>query len=367
MMEEIKAIETHYNGYRFRSRLEARYAVLFDNLSIEYEYELEGYDLGEAGYYLPDFWLPKENTFFEVKGIEPNIIDRKKMAMLSSLSKKKVIFSVNSDLRPITYDPNDKPGAILFYFRPEKKYKEYEKDNFEIGIFSMPILHVCERCGAGHFVFNYLVSDIFCEECFQFLSKHQCDFLHRTLQYRQYLVESDSSETKLEDAYHKARSARFEHGETPASCKKAMKQTTSRNQEDTCIDVSKDITKTDSVIITSISEWNPNKHTVDILQKFLLAAPEFDYTNIENRFADGPEYDHHDPDNWIHEETINELMDDPEGLVAMDFEGNCIFFDEIKDPCDPDDTSDRYAIMHGFHAWSILEEISYHKHMERDD
>jgi len=54
----IKAIETIYNGYKFRSRLEARWAVFFDSAGIRYEYEPEGYDLGDAGYYLPDFWLP---------------------------------------------------------------------------------------------------------------------------------------------------------------------------------------------------------------------------------------------------------------------------------------------------------------------
>ena len=35
----IKPIETIYKGYRFRSRLEARWAVFFDALGIEYEYE----------------------------------------------------------------------------------------------------------------------------------------------------------------------------------------------------------------------------------------------------------------------------------------------------------------------------------------
>lgn len=64
----IKAIETQYKGYRFRSRLEARWAVFFDALGIEWEYEPEGYDLGEAGWYLPDFWLPKCQWHFEVKG-----------------------------------------------------------------------------------------------------------------------------------------------------------------------------------------------------------------------------------------------------------------------------------------------------------
>lgn len=68
MTTEIKAIETKYNGYRFRSRLEARWAVFFDALEEPWEYEKEGFDLGEAGYYLPDFWLPRVNAWVEVKG-----------------------------------------------------------------------------------------------------------------------------------------------------------------------------------------------------------------------------------------------------------------------------------------------------------
>ena len=51
------AIQTIYNGYHFRSRLEARWAVWLDTLGIPYTYELQGFDLdGEP--YLPDFWLP---------------------------------------------------------------------------------------------------------------------------------------------------------------------------------------------------------------------------------------------------------------------------------------------------------------------
>lgn len=63
----IKAIETRYAGCLFRSRLEARWAVFFDTLGIRWEYEKEGYDLGEAGWYLPDFWLPESSTWVEVK------------------------------------------------------------------------------------------------------------------------------------------------------------------------------------------------------------------------------------------------------------------------------------------------------------
>ena len=51
----MKAIETMYNGYRFRSRLEARWAVFFDALGVRYEYEPEGFVLDDRTWYLPDF------------------------------------------------------------------------------------------------------------------------------------------------------------------------------------------------------------------------------------------------------------------------------------------------------------------------
>jgi nucleoside 2-deoxyribosyltransferase len=62
----VRAIETSYRGYRFRSRLEARWAVFFDAAGIDWQYEVEGYVVkGER--YLPDFWLPGLQTFVEIK------------------------------------------------------------------------------------------------------------------------------------------------------------------------------------------------------------------------------------------------------------------------------------------------------------
>ena len=51
----VAAIETEYNGYMFRSRLEARWAVSFDALGVKYEYEPECFDVGHGYRYLPDF------------------------------------------------------------------------------------------------------------------------------------------------------------------------------------------------------------------------------------------------------------------------------------------------------------------------
>ena len=67
----LKVIETAYNGFRFRSRQEARWAVLLDTLGIPYRYELEGFDLGNGVRYLPDFWLPDQEVWLEIKGAQP--------------------------------------------------------------------------------------------------------------------------------------------------------------------------------------------------------------------------------------------------------------------------------------------------------
>lgn len=85
----MKAIETKYRGYRFRSRQEARWAVFFDTLKLPWEYEVEGFHL-PSGNYLPDFWLPTLDCYFEVKGGEPTQADLTKALELSDLSKKLV-------------------------------------------------------------------------------------------------------------------------------------------------------------------------------------------------------------------------------------------------------------------------------------
>ncbi len=68
----IKAIETVYKGYRFRSRLEARWAVFFDALGIVYKYEHEGFDL-DGEWYLPDFWMPEWKCWIEIKPDKPKL------------------------------------------------------------------------------------------------------------------------------------------------------------------------------------------------------------------------------------------------------------------------------------------------------
>ena len=66
-MTEIKPIETEYKGHRFRSRLEARWSVVFDSLNVQYEYEPEGFEMPDGTKYLPDFYFPSLDLFCEVK------------------------------------------------------------------------------------------------------------------------------------------------------------------------------------------------------------------------------------------------------------------------------------------------------------
>lgn len=61
-----RVLPTRFGGRLFRSRTEARWAVFFHTLGVRWEYEPEGYAL-DSGAYLPDFYIPAWDSFFEVK------------------------------------------------------------------------------------------------------------------------------------------------------------------------------------------------------------------------------------------------------------------------------------------------------------
>lgn len=84
MEAAIKPIETVYKGYRFRSRLEARWAVFFDTIHAQWEYEPEGFMLEDGNMYLPDFLVHNvrgmgakdkrqgDDIYVEIKGVLDN-------------------------------------------------------------------------------------------------------------------------------------------------------------------------------------------------------------------------------------------------------------------------------------------------------
>lgn len=113
----IKAIETVYNGYKFRSRLEARWAVFFDTLGVEYLYEPEGFDLENGIWYLPDFYLPTTEIWIEIKSTKPSEDEIAKARRLHEQSKKIVVIFIGGNFKlkslwAIAF-PGDKNKKIL--------------------------------------------------------------------------------------------------------------------------------------------------------------------------------------------------------------------------------------------------------------
>lgn len=77
----LRSLPTYYKGITFRSRLEARWAIFFDRLGLQWEYEPEGLEIHRRSFsffaqqslpekfgYVPDFYLPEIDCFYEVKG-----------------------------------------------------------------------------------------------------------------------------------------------------------------------------------------------------------------------------------------------------------------------------------------------------------
>ncbi len=144
-MNGIKPLETVWNGYRFRSRLEARWSVCFDALGVAYDYEREGFDLGPAGWYLPDFWLPSLQTWIEVKGEYPSQPELDKVetfARYQHLQSKSVALLVGSPWAKVN-EHGETVGFdyVLYAYSPSGTEKGE--------LYRWPAVFTeCRRCGA---------------------------------------------------------------------------------------------------------------------------------------------------------------------------------------------------------------------------
>ena len=107
-MTTITAIPTIYAGIQFRSRLEARWAVFMDALGVKWEYEPEGFTDGTLCY-LPDFWLPNQNCYLEIKPDGPWYEDCKKADLITHTGKE-FYFAIG---RPIRRDETSHGGSLM--------------------------------------------------------------------------------------------------------------------------------------------------------------------------------------------------------------------------------------------------------------
>jgi len=115
----IKSIETKYNEIKFRSRLEARWALFFDELKIEYQYEAEGFDI-DGTWYLPDFYLPDYSCWIEVKPDGYKWREDKIIEIFSQQTNKKFLLIVGA--------PQQNKYKVYVLAVPE--WDEEFKDNY---------------------------------------------------------------------------------------------------------------------------------------------------------------------------------------------------------------------------------------------
>lgn len=114
----VRVFEVEYNNYTFRSKTEAKWARLFDLLNIEYVYEPDTYVLLRSEKrkirYLPDFYLPEQDLFLEVKNMgnkKPTIEECLKAYLLATHVKKRVLIAFGD----VTFNANVRYGNYLCY------------------------------------------------------------------------------------------------------------------------------------------------------------------------------------------------------------------------------------------------------------
>lgn len=102
----MKPIPTTYEGVKYRSRVEARWAVFFAEMEWTATYEQEGFDLNGV-WYLPDFWLKDFGIFVEIKSESPTAEEITKCELLATASGKRVWLLAGS---PGAYNMHEFPG-----------------------------------------------------------------------------------------------------------------------------------------------------------------------------------------------------------------------------------------------------------------
>jgi len=100
------SIVTHYDGNMFRSRHEARFAHLLNELSVRYEYEGTTFDMktGVNQRYTPDFYLPELHLWVELKPAYPHWEEMARCAELCTRGFPTVLMYGDGYTVPFGYD-----------------------------------------------------------------------------------------------------------------------------------------------------------------------------------------------------------------------------------------------------------------------
>lgn len=215
----MKAIETEYNGYKFRSRLEARWAVFFDAAGIKYEYEPEGFELEDGTKYLPDFYLPEYDWYVEVKPPRDSAVDDIIKASKFVGEKIKVLLLLG----------NIPPETDIDVYHYNALYKNplsnkltigsvcccscYE-DDLRLKMEFITWLYIDMSRWKTIFTEHGITADILNAIHDKGLTEGKSD-PNRTYPYCEVLKDDPEIRYFINSCYKKARQARFEHGEKP--------------------------------------------------------------------------------------------------------------------------------------------------------
>ncbi len=181
----LHAIETIYRGHKFRSRLEARWAIFLDALNIGYRYEYEGFDL-DGLWYLPDFWLPRQRVWIEIKPTIPEDDDAHKPLALAQQTDDPVMLLMG-DTWPGAYFA----GVCI-----------RDPQTTGVGLIAPAFWALCSYCeGIG---FQYAPPD---EPLSFFCTVGGCPYYYRTSEHDQ---PGNQSAAVLYTAFTAARQARFD-------------------------------------------------------------------------------------------------------------------------------------------------------------
>lgn len=140
----MHAIPTEYDGRLYRSRLEARWAVFMDAIEVRFDYEPEAFELDGISY-LPDFWLPAQGCYYEIKGSYPTQNELDKAHRLARFTQRNVYIEYRSPRLP---DWGEGDSALCIF--PNGEDNQYWWGH-------------CELCGRIELQFNARADRISCK------------------------------------------------------------------------------------------------------------------------------------------------------------------------------------------------------------
>ena len=205
MAAPIQVKATYYAGEWFQSLTEARWAFMFDQLGIPWQFEIQRFYLNTSSdhWYLPDFYLPEFFTWWsattqepvyglwiEVKGHVAGTKELERCQQLAERTQRQVLFVKSA------------PGWVDADYRGHLLFTPGELEPLQLQQFAM--------CNEGHLAIAYDLQNMkpTCREC-ALEWNNAVDFCYED--YHPEDWELDIANYRLLEAQEAALRERFEH------------------------------------------------------------------------------------------------------------------------------------------------------------